>query len=99
MKLALNTVTIQPAPLFDKIVATSKAGFEGIEFHVYEILDYLVDRLRFIIVIGVVVTHSQSPYDRNLLIDSPIETCRPVPSVTEYKLVNVTYCFYLIAVI
>ena len=43
MKLALNTVTIQPAPLFDKIVATSKAGFEGIEFHVHEIYDYLVD--------------------------------------------------------
>ena len=43
MKLALNTVTIQPAPLFDKIVAASKVGFEGIEFHVYEIFDYLID--------------------------------------------------------
>ncbi len=43
VKLALNTVTIQPAPLFDKIVGASRAGFEGIEFHVYEILDYLID--------------------------------------------------------
>ncbi|MEM8955201.1 MAG: sugar phosphate isomerase/epimerase [Verrucomicrobiota bacterium] len=43
MKLALNTVTIQPAPLFTKIDAAAAAGFTGIEFHVYEIYDYLVD--------------------------------------------------------
>jgi 2-keto-myo-inositol isomerase len=43
MQLALNTVTIQPAPLFTKIDAVARAGFDGIEFHVYEIYDYLVD--------------------------------------------------------
>lgn len=43
MKLALNTVTIQPASLFDKIRAVSEAGFEGIEFHVYEIFEHLID--------------------------------------------------------
>ncbi|MEM7147138.1 MAG: sugar phosphate isomerase/epimerase [Verrucomicrobiota bacterium] len=43
MKLALNTVTIQPAPLFTKIDATAAAGFTGIEFHVYEIYEYLID--------------------------------------------------------
>jgi 2-keto-myo-inositol isomerase len=43
MRLALNTVTIQPAPLFTKIDAVAKAGFTGIEFHVYEIYDYFID--------------------------------------------------------
>lgn len=42
MKLSLNTVTIQPAPLFTKIEAASKAGFDGIEFHVYEIFEHLI---------------------------------------------------------
>jgi sugar phosphate isomerase/epimerase len=43
MRLALNTVTIQPAPLFTKIDAVAQAGFTGIEFHVYEIYDHLID--------------------------------------------------------
>ncbi len=42
MKLSLNTVTIQPASLFDKIGAASTAGFDGIEFHVYEIYEHLI---------------------------------------------------------
>ncbi len=43
MKFALNGVTIQPAPLLEKIRVAGEAGYDGIELHVHELLDWLVD--------------------------------------------------------
>jgi sugar phosphate isomerase/epimerase len=41
MKLCLNTSTIQPQPLLDKIQITAEAGFVGIELWVNDIYQYI----------------------------------------------------------
>ena len=41
MKLCLNTSTIQPQPLLDKIQITAEAGFAGIELWINDIYQYI----------------------------------------------------------
>ncbi len=41
MKLCLNTSTIQPQPLLEKIQITAEAGFAGIELWINDIYQYI----------------------------------------------------------